>query len=76
MTAKEFDLLYFLFSHKGQVFTKEQLYEYVWGYVDVTDARNLTSLIRNLRVKIEPDPVNPKYIVIVWDIGYKFNETI
>lgn len=46
MTAKEFDLLYFLFSHKGQVFTKEQLYEYVWGYADVTDARNLTSFIR------------------------------
>lgn len=76
MTAKEFDLLYFLFSHKGQVFTKEQLYEYVWGYVDVTDARNLTSLIRNLRVKIEPDPANPKYIITAWGIGYKFNETI
>lgn len=76
MTAKEFDLLYFLFSHKGQVFTKEQLYEYVWGYVDVMDARNLTSFIRKLRVKIEPDPAKPKYIVTVWGIGYKFNETI
>ena len=76
MTAKEFDLLYFLFSHKGQVFTKEQLYEYVWGYADVTDARNLTSFIRKLRVKIEPDPAKPKYIVTVWGIGYKFNETI
>lgn len=74
MTAKEFDLLYFLFSHKGQVFTKEQLYEYVWGYADVTDARNLTSFIRKLRVKIEPDPAKPKYIVTVWGIGYKFNE--
>lgn len=76
MTAKEFDLLYFLFSHKGQVFTKEQIYEYVWGYADVTDARNLTSFIRKLRVKIEPDPAKPKYIVTVWGIGYKFNETI
>lgn len=76
MTAKEFDLLYFLFSHKGHVFTKEQPYEYVWGYVDVTDARNLTSLIKKLRVKIEPDPANPKYIITVWGIGYKFNETI
>ena len=35
MTAKEFDLLYFLFTHKGQVFTKEQLYEKVWGYDDM-----------------------------------------
>lgn len=74
LTAKQFDLLYFLYSHKGQVFTKEQLYEKVWGYDDVIDGKNLTSFIRKLRIKIEPDPRNPQYIITVWGVGYKFNE--
>lgn len=74
LTAKEFDLLYFLYSHKGQVFTKEQLYEKVWGYEDVIDGKNLTSFIRKLRKKIKPDPNNPRYIITIWGVGYKFNE--
>ena len=73
LTAKEFDLLYFLYSHKGQVFTKEQLYEKVWGYEDIADGKNLTSFIRKLRIKIEPDPSNPQYIMTVWGVGYKFS---
>lgn len=51
LTAKEFDLLYFLFCHKGQVFTKDQLYENIWGYNYISDAKNLTSFIRKLRKK-------------------------
>lgn len=74
LTAKEFDLLYFLMLHKGQVFTKEQLYENVWGYDYISDAKNLTGFIRKLRIKIEPDPQSPKYILTVWGVGYKFNE--
>ncbi|WP_425458170.1 winged helix-turn-helix domain-containing protein [Blautia producta] len=74
LTAKEFDLLYFLFCHKGQVFTKEQLYENIWGFNYITDCKNLTSFIRKLRKKIEPFPDNPKYILTVWGVGYKFNE--
>ena len=73
LTAKEFDLLYFLSSHKGQVFTKEQIYENVWGYDNAPDASNLTSFIRKLRLKIEPHPDNPRYIVTVWGVGYKFS---
>ncbi|HBF0286571.1 TPA: winged helix-turn-helix domain-containing protein [Clostridioides difficile] len=65
LTAKEFDLLYFLFSNKGQVFTKEQLYEKVWGYNEIIDASNMTSFIRKLRLKVEPDPDNPQYIITV-----------
>lgn len=68
------DLLYFLYSHKGQVFTKDQLYDKVWGHNYITDTRNLTSFIRKLRLKVEPDPNNPQYIITVWGIGYKFNE--
>ena len=74
LTAKEFDLLYFLASHKGQVFTKEQLYENVWGYNHTLDASNLSSFIRKLRLKIEPVPDKPRYIITVWGVGYKFSE--
>ncbi len=50
LTSKEFDLLYFLYSHKGQVFTKEQLYENVWGFENMPkDTSNLPSFIRKLR---------------------------
>ena len=73
LTSKEFDLLYFLSSHKGQVFTKEQIYEKVWGYDNAPDASNLSSFIRKLRLKIEPQPDNPQYIVTVWGVGYKFS---
>lgn len=74
LTAKEFDLLHFLFWHKGQVFTKDQLYENIWGYNYISDTKNLTSFIRKLRKKIEPFPDNPQYVLTVWGIGYKFNE--
>lgn len=74
LTAKEFDLLYFLFCHKGQVFTKEQLYENIWGYNNAPEGNNLTSFIRKLRKKIEPFPDKPQYIVTVWGVGYKFSE--
>ncbi|MBM6810102.1 winged helix-turn-helix domain-containing protein [Faecalitalea cylindroides] len=73
LTAKEFDLLHFLSSHKGQVFTKEQIYEKVWGYDNAPDASNLSSFIRKLRLKIEPHPDNPRYIITVWGVGYKFS---
>lgn len=74
LTAKEFDLLYFLFCHKGQVFTKEQLYENIWGFNNAPVGSNLTSFIRMLRKKIEPFPDNPQYILTVWGVGYKFSE--
>lgn len=74
LTAKEFDLLYFMYSHRGHVFSKEQLYENVWGYDDMPASSNLTSFIRKLRKKVEPDPDNPQYIITVWGIGYKFSE--
>ena len=73
LTAREFDLLHFLSSHKGQVFTKEQIYENVWGYDNAPDASNLSSFIRKLRLKIEPHPDNPRYIITVWGVGYKFS---
>ena len=73
-TTKQFDLLYFLISHKEQVFTKEQIYENVWGYDYPADPNNLTSFIRKLRKKIEPEPDRPRYIVTVRGVGYKYTE--
>lgn len=66
--------MYFLYSHRGQVFSKEQLYENVWGYDNISDSSNLTSFIRKLRKKIEPNPDKPQYIITVWGVGYKFSE--
>ena len=73
LTPKEFDILYFLAKNRGEVFTKEQIYENVWGYDNAPDASNLSSFIRKLRLKIEPQPDNPRYIITVWGVGYKFS---
>lgn len=72
LTAKEFDLLYFLASHPGQVFTREQLMNDVWDYDYAADASTITVHIRRLREKIEIDPVRPRFIKTVWGVGYKF----
>ncbi len=72
LTAKEFDLLYYLASHPGQVFTREQLMNDVWDYTFAGDASTVTVHIRRLREKIEPDPMRPRYVKTVWGVGYKF----
>lgn len=71
LTNIEFQILYFLALHKGMVMSKEQIYEYVWNGEYVFDDSNITSHTRRLRVKIENDPANPKYIETVRGIGYK-----
>ena len=72
LTAKEFDLLYFLASHPNQVFTREQLMNDVWDYTYAADYSTVTVHIRRLREKVEADPVKPRYIKTVWGVGYKF----
>jgi len=74
LSAKEFDLLYHFARNPRQVFSREQLLEHVWGYEFFGDASTVTVHIRRLREKIESDPSNPKYIVTVWGVGYKFEE--
>ncbi len=71
-TAKEFDLLLFLASHPGQVFSREQLMNQVWDYTFAGDLSTVTVHIRRLREKVEADPVNPEHIKTVWGVGYKF----
>jgi DNA-binding response OmpR family regulator len=72
LTAKEFDLLYFLAKNAGQVFTREQLLDQVWDYEWYGDASTVTVHIRRLREKVEPSPMRPRYVKTVWGIGYKF----
>lgn len=72
LTAKEFDLLYFLAKNKGKVFTKKQIYKNVWEDEYAFDDNNIMVHIRRLRKKIEPNPDQPVFIQTVWGVGYKF----
>ena len=75
LTGKEFDLLLFLASNKGRVFTKKQIYSQVWEEEYAFDDSNIMSFISKLRKKIEPDPDHPFYILTVRGVGYRFNKT-
>ncbi len=72
LTAKEFDLLWFLVRHPRQVFSRQQLLDHVWGYEFYGDESTVTVHVRRLREKIEIDPSTPAYIQTVWGVGYKF----
>ncbi len=74
LTAKEFDLLWFLARHPAQVFTRTQLLDQVWGLDYYGEDSTVTVHIRRLREKIEPDPSDPTYVKTVWGVGYKFDE--
>lgn len=73
LTHKEFELLYFLATNPGTVYTREQLLERVWGYEHPGDTSTVTVHIRRLRSKIEADPENPAHIKTVWGVGYRFD---
>lgn len=72
LTAKEFDLLYYFAQHPGRVFTRAQLLDVVWGYGHDGYEHTVNSHINRLRAKIEKNPSQPRYILTVWGVGYKF----
>jgi DNA-binding response OmpR family regulator len=72
LTAKEFDLLWFMMTHPGQVFSRDQLLDNVWGFDFYGDASTVTVHVRRLREKIEHNPNKPQHILTVWGVGYKF----
>lgn len=74
LTGKEFDLLFFLATNKGRVFTKKQIYTQVWEEDYAFDDSNIMSFISKLRKKIEPNPELPFYIQTVRGVGYRFNK--
>ena len=72
LPLKEFDLLELLLRNAGRVLTRGQLIDRVWGADYVGDTKTLDVHVKRLRAKIEPDPGNPKYLVTVRGLGYKF----
>jgi DNA-binding response OmpR family regulator len=72
LTAKEFDLLWFLASHPLRVFSRDQLMDSVWGYAAALDTGTVTVHVRRLREKIEQDPSHPRRLQTVWGVGYRF----
>jgi len=72
LTAKEFDLLFFLASNPRQVFSRDQLMGRVWGYEAAVDTGTVTVHVRRLRAKIERDPSSPRHLETVWGVGYRF----
>lgn len=74
LPGKEFELLCFLACNPGLVFSKEQLFEKIWGYDYTSDAATVAVHINRLREKIEADPRNPQLIETVWGVGYRFRK--
>jgi DNA-binding response OmpR family regulator len=72
LTAKEFDLLWFLASNPRHVFSRDQLMDRVWGYETAVDTGTVTVHVRRLREKIEDDPARPRRLETVWGVGYRF----
>lgn len=73
LTAKEFDLLYLLATQPGRVFTRRQILEALWSSPYEGYEHNVNCHINRLRLKIEHDPREPRYLLTVWGVGYKFS---
>jgi two-component system response regulator ResD len=72
LTAKEFDLLWFIASHPRRVFSRDQIMSRVWGYDEGLDTGTVTVHVRRVREKIEDDPSEPRHLQTVWGVGYRF----
>jgi DNA-binding response OmpR family regulator len=72
LTAREFDLLWFLVSHPRRVFSRDQLMSRVWGYAAAVDTGTVTVHVRRLRETLEDDPARPRFLETVWGVGYRF----
>ena len=76
LTAREFELLLHFVKRPGRVYSRAQLLDMVWGYGHEGYEHTVNSHINRLRAKIEIDPTNPEYILTIWGVGYKFNDTL
>jgi DNA-binding response OmpR family regulator len=71
LTAREFELLWFLASNPNRVFSRDQLMHRVWGYSSALDTGTVTVHMRRLREKVERDPSSPRLLETVWGVGYR-----
>ena len=72
VTARELKLLQYFIEHRGEVIPRERLLDHVWEYDDVPLTRTVDMHVAKLRKKIESDPADPKFLVTVHRVGYKF----
>ncbi len=73
LTVKEFELLHLLAGSPKKVFTKEEIFQKVWGFEADQDIPTITVHVRRIREKIEKDPSEPEYVKTIWGVGYKIN---
>ena len=71
LTAREFDLAWFLASHPRRVFSRDQLMQRIWGYAAALDTGTVTVHVRRLREKLEQEPSQPRHLQTVWGVGYR-----
>ena len=71
-TTKEFDLLIFLAENPNRVFTKDELFQHIWGMESIGDIATVTVHIKKIREKIEVNTSKPQYIETIWGVGYRF----
>ena len=74
LTSKEFELLDFLVSNPGKVYSRTELLHIIWGKTDRSDERTVDVHVRRLREKIEPNPSEPVYVQTKWGVGYFYQE--
>jgi two-component system OmpR family response regulator/two-component system alkaline phosphatase synthesis response regulator PhoP len=72
LTDQEFRLLHLLATHAGIVFSREALLGKIWRGDTFVTVRSVDTLVKRLRRRIEPDPANPRFLLTVWGVGYKF----
>jgi DNA-binding response OmpR family regulator len=73
LTAREFDLLWFLAANPRQVFSRNHIMDRVWGHAPALDTGTVTVHVRRLREKLEPDPAHPTHLQTVWGVGYRLD---
>lgn len=74
LSAREFEILHYLIRHRGEIVTRDQLLDEVWGYDSTPVTRTVDNHIARLRQKIEQDPSKPQHIITVHRLGYRFIE--
>jgi DNA-binding response OmpR family regulator len=74
LTHKEFELLKYLYTHKGDTVARDQLLQHVWGYETFPTTRTVDTFIARVRKRVEPDANKPRHILTAHGIGYKFVE--
>ena len=72
LSIKEFDIMRYFIDHRGEVIHRHDLLDEVWGYEVMPTTRTVDNFILDLRKKLEPDPSNPKHIISIRGLGYKF----